>query len=193
MINLRNIQVFGWRAYRPEKRHMIPAVIVLLVIVIGTFWVLRSNEQNASTIASGAAVAPVPLEESQEQASTTIQSTNESLPEEPLAQEEEQKEFYEFGGKCSSDVKDAQDDVTDVNTYLSQFQQEQSTLQAEQTSLQAEYEAKLAELKQFYESRLKDYEMKIQSRNKQVSDGQLDLERAQKNLQETQARCEPTP
>ena len=59
--------------------------------------------------------------------------------------------------------------------------------------MQAEYEAKLAELKQLYESRLQEYDTKIQSTNKQVTEAQSDFEIAQKNLQETTTRCEPTP
>ena len=177
---------------------MIVAFLVLCVVVISSLWILSPGKQSASTIGTGAAIAPT-LEESQEQIPSQQESISEELlpPEVPLEEQQtetpKEKEFYEYGGSCASDVKDVQDDVSDVTTYLNQYQQEQTTYQSEYSSLQAEYEAKLAELKQLYESRLQEYDTKIQSTNKQVTEAQSDFEIAQKNLQETTTRCEPTP
>ena len=197
MVNIRNLQVFGWRAYRPEKRHMLIAFLVVCAVVIGSLWILSPGKQNASAVTTGAAIAPS-LEESQEQIQSTEESTNEELPppEVPLEEQtvpEEEKEFYEYGGSCASDVKDAQDDVNDVTTYLSQYQQEQTTLHTEYDAVKTEYETKLAELKAFYESKIKEYENNIMNKDADVTEAEQELQYAQQHLQETTTRCEPTP
>src|SRR3989338_1849499 len=57
MVNIRNLQIFGWRAYKPEKKHVVIALILIAVIAVG-LWIWIPGRQSMSTVTSEA-IAPL--------------------------------------------------------------------------------------------------------------------------------------
>ena len=174
MANKRNLEIFGHQGI--SKRTLIIGAILLLG-VLASAWPILTGRDGSATITTQA-VLPTPTEESTATADTSEETAQDTIP----AQEDEERAFYEYGGQCASDVKRAEDDVTDVTNYLTGYQTEHDTLHSHYQTLKQEYEAKLEELELTYQPDLQRFQEKI-------AQSQQDLQRTQEQLATIKTSC----
>ncbi len=174
-MNKRNLQIFGWKAYRPERGHVI-GIAALALVIFAAFWFMTHGNSGTSSLTTSA-VIPLPVEQTQ-QTPTPQDSSQASSPETSQQPPVEQdKPFIEYGGKCASDVKKAEDDVSDVNAYINEYRQSYD-------ALKAEHDAKIAEIE-------KQYSTQFENANNRIQQAEKDLKAAQDNLNTVKAICTP--
>ncbi len=175
-MNRRNREIFGWEG----KRGLVIGIIAL-VLIAGIGYMFWGQDKEKSNIISGAtAVQNIPEQKAQQVGKSVGENVGESIEEEqvspPIVQEKEQKEFIEYGGKCASDVKGAEDDVADVKGFL-------GSDVAERNRLQAEYDQKSKELEEVYTPQ-------IERVKGNIAEAEVELKRTQANLDVVRAVCE---
>lgn len=170
--------MFGYGSLMPKKSHQL-VIGVILVALFFSLGSLFSNEDTTKitgrviedTIQDDLANDPsLSNENSQDQEEVTNQELIEET-EEPY----EVYEYYEYGGECSFKIKQAEDDVNDILSYLNENKDEYQ-------SLKEEYDRKLEELKNEYLPQIEE------AQGKSNLDSE-DLHEAQKELQELQEVC----
>jgi hypothetical protein len=154
-------------------------------VVIGLSWYALIERPGSASITSSA-VSPLPTEQQPVPVSPLpteqqpVPSSPQSLVQETTAPsdqpEGQEKEFYEYGGQCASDVKSAEDDVNDVKTYLEQNQQDYD-------ALKEEYDKKLEEFNI-------QYGVPLQNAEKNLNEAKQDLEYVENKLNNVQQACE---
>jgi|GEM_PF-4237131 len=171
-MNWRNIQIFGFNEFKPSRKQVL-LIILGILVVIGLSWYALIERPGSASITSSA-VSPLPTEQQ------PVPSSPQSLVQETTAPsdqpEGQEKEFYEYGGQCASDVKSAEDDVNDVKTYLEQNQQDYD-------ALKEEYDKKLEEFNI-------QYGVPLQNAEKNLNEAKQDLEYVENKLNNVQQACE---
>ncbi len=172
---IRNAKIFGYGSIMPKKSHQ----LVIGIVLVALFFFLGTMFGGDSTKLTGRVVEDTLQDDlannpslSNEDANNQEEETNEELiEEEPY----EVYEYYEYGGECSFKIKQAEDDVNDILSYLGENEDEYQTLKDE-------YEEKLENLKN-------EYEPKIEEARESSDEDQEDLYAAQEKLQELQEVC----
>jgi hypothetical protein len=167
--------MFGYGSLMPKKSHqlVIGIILVALFFSLGT---LFSGED--STKITGRVVEDTFQDDlannpslSNKDSQDQIEDTNEEIIEE----EYEVYEYYEYGGECSFKIKQAEDDVNDILSYLGENDDTYNILKNE-------YEEKLESLKNEYEPKIEEAKLASDS-------DQGNLYEAQEKLQELQEVC----
>jgi len=205
-MNLRNWQVFGFRGLRPKNR----ALVVLLLVVVFTgagFLLLKgfsstfkalgdpSGSAEEGLTVTGAVVEDVPTF-TQDETPLAIAEEGAILQQEP-APEPDQPEYFRYDEQCAADVKKAEDDVADINTYLPEQENTLNTAKSEYDSKKLELESKIAEL----EKQLSDIRSELDSLKttkeseisliqQRVDTAKNELAAAQQKLDESKNSCQ---
>ena len=168
--------MFGYGSLMPKKSHqlVIGVILVALFFSLGTLFGGGDSTKITGQVVDNSFQDDITNNPSlsNEDSQDQVEDTNEEQIEE---ESYEVYEYYEYGGECSFKIKQAEDDVNDILSYLNENEDEYQTLKDE-------YGEKLESLKNEYEPIIE--EAKI------ASDGdQGDLYRAQEKLQELQEVC----
>ena len=169
-MNVRNLQIFGWGALKPRVG-VVVALVVVLVGVVGFVAVKLMGSQGTSVaLPTGATTIDI---------QGTTQSQQQGIaPQEAVQQEviPEEKGALEYGPTCAFDILGAEDDVADVQSYLSEKV-------SQRDALQQEYDLKKQELEE-------QYAPEISRLEQDISEDEADLQRVQEYLAELKNRCE---
>lgn len=203
-MNIRNIQIFGLKAVKPEYKIM-GVIAILFVLFIAIFFLTKPKsdstylaptaqvvQENIPGLTSEQEIIQEPITES-----TEIPETNET--------QEAEKEFFEYPGECAVDVRRAEDDVNDINEYLVQDQSSLDQIIKERDDKIAALEEQLISLvsqfpelqsnvdnirSQMVSSVESSYSIKITNLQNKIDQGNKNLEEAKKILEEVRASCE---
>jgi hypothetical protein len=168
-MNRRNVQIFGVKGFRPERKHVtISVALVFLVLIIFGVKVFLSDDETYG-IPTGATTIAVNQE-------TQAQENEPAVEEEIVAEAEGEKHPLEYGPQCAFDIINAQDDVEDVKSYLG----EKETRKSE---LQSGYDQKKQELDESYVPEIERLERKIE-------EDKADLARAEELLNTLRSQCD---
>lgn len=173
---IRNAKIFGYGSIMPKKSHQLVIGVILVALFFSLGTIFGGDD---STQLTGRVVEDTAQEDlannpslSNEDSTNQEEETNEELiEEEPY----EVYEYYEYGGECSFNIKQAEDDVNDILSFLNENEDKYKTLKDE-------YEEKLENLKN-------EYEPKIQEAKEDSDGDQESLHEAQEKLQELQEVC----
>lgn len=205
-MNLRNWQVFGYKGLRPKNR----VLIVLLLVVVFTsagFFLLKGFSSNFKILGdpsgsaeegltvTGAVVGDVPTFTQDETPLATLKE-GAILQQEP-APEPDQPEYFQYDEQCAADVKKAEDDVVDINTYLPEQENALNSAKSGYDSKKLELENKIAEL----EKQLSDIRSELDSLRttkepeisliqQRVDTAKNELAAAQQKLDELKNSCQ---
>ena len=155
----------------PKKSHQFVIGIILVAVFfsLGFFF----NGENAPTI-TGRVIEDTIQDNTANNPSLSNEDTQnqeESTEEDPY----EVYEYYEYGGECSFDIKQAEDDVNDILSYLGENDDEYQ-------KIKEEYDNKLESLKN-------EYEPKLEYAREDTDQDQENLHEAQSKLRELQEVC----
>ena len=155
----------------PKKSHQFVIGIILVAVFfsLGFFF----NGENSPTI-TGRVIEDTIQDNTANNPSLSNEDTQnqeESTEEDPY----EVYEYYEYGGECSFKIKQAEDDVNDILSYLGENDDTYNILKNE-------YEEKLESLKNEYEPKIEEAKLASDS-------DQGNLYEAQEKLQELQEVC----
>ena len=194
-MNKRNRQIFGI-----SSKVKIGAVVGG-VLLIGVIMLLFTNNDGESKLGalSGAAIQELPNLKGSDETKNDIEiieDTTELLGEE--------KPYFEYEGACAGQIKQARDDVEDIQNYLESHkseleltknakeslvtanQQEIDTLQARIT----EWRQKINDLQETLNTAKIPHEQKIISLEGKITEGEENLNVANTKLGEITASCE---
>jgi hypothetical protein len=183
MVNKRNREIFGRDGFRLSYKQY-SFLGVLVVAVVFSVWLFLGDDSSGSATITSTAVAPLPVEEVEDFGDVGVETVGDALVVPDVEEEPEEKAFYEYGGQCAADVKRAEDDVLDVQAYLSGYRGEYDSLQSDYDSLKADYEAQLAALEITYGPDLERLQEKI-------GKAEDDLGRVESALAQVRVVCEP--
>lgn len=164
--------MFGFSSIMPKKSHQM-IVGVILVAVFFSLGIFFNGEDSTIT-------GRIVEDTLQEELSNNPALSNENdQNQEEITQESEEDykvyEYYEYGGECSFDIKQAEDDVNDIISYLSKNDDEYQ-------NIKTEYDQKLESLKN-------EYEPKLKYAREDYDQDQENLHEAQSRLSELQEVC----
>lgn len=169
MVNKRTREIFG-SGMRTTKNYAIAGVIVALVFLVALAF--APERRNVAPVTTQA-VIQTSTEGAGEQKEPVGEANQDALP----GKEEKEKAYYQYGGRCSFEVRHAEDDVHDVNSYLEKYQQEHDTVQEE-------YDEKRQALDQ-------EYLPQLDALAKNIATSLDHLKTAEKALEGIRAACEP--
>lgn len=170
-MNKRNLEIFGLSLFKKRIWLGVGALLLLAGLFFAGKTALNAERISLGAPATGATTVDVEQEVQQAQEQDVQQQ-------ETIAQEQPQDEQInplEYGPTCGVDIRNAQDDVSDVEEYV----REKQELYDE---IKAEYEQKKQELEDFYAYDLQKLE-------DDIADDQQDLVRVQQQLQDVLQRC----
>jgi len=174
---IRNIQMFGLSGYIPRKSQKVVLVLVLIAISFVAGKVIMSDNSNEIT---GMVVENTITEESKDLQPSTTEDLSQDTTQDEL--DYEIYDYYEYGTECSYDIKQAEDDVADIKSYLGENEEKYKKLEEEYNLKIKEYEDKLQTLKD-------DYEIPIQLSKDDADEDEKDLSEAQNKLKDLQETC----
>jgi len=186
-MNIRNIQIFGLKELKLGKRVTIS--LVVLIFIVALFIGIKKYAPSESTsFITGTTTIDTTKEAQQSQQQSEQQTQQESVnqTENQTQVSAEGKLFIEYGPTCGVEIKRAEDDLSDVNSYLFQHQSEHDALQSEYDNFKSEYEEKLKELELQYLPKLNLIKSKIEQDNK-------NLGTVTKKLEDIKGQCEIEP
>ncbi len=189
-MNLRNLQVFGIS----RKTKVLIAVFIVLIIAGVSFFIFGSKE--------GAAPEMKDIEESEQSQPLTGAATTgaptftqEEQPE-PLPEPEKQSTYTEYVDSCAIDIKHAEDDIVDINSYMPEEEKALADEKSSYDQKKADLEAKIADLESQLETLKTDLgniqsssESSIKLLEEKFSASKASFEAAQKKLEDLKSTC----
>ncbi len=206
-MNLRNWQVFGFRGLKPKNRLYIALAVVIVLAVVGLF-VLKGFSSTSEIVGGASGIVPneigLPVTGAVvDGVPTFTQGQTPAIVDEPAiveqqepAPEPEVTEYFQYDERCAADVKKADDDVNDINTYLPEQESALNTVKSEYDSKKLELENKIAD----FEKQLSDIkseldtlktakEPEISLLQERVDTAKNNLAAAQQKLDELKNNC----
>lgn len=173
---IRNIKMFGFGSIMPKKSHQFVIGIVLVAIFFSLGFFFNGEDSPKIT---GRVVEDTIQDNVANNPSLTNENTQDQEESTEAEEEEEEEyevyEYYEYGGECSFNIKQAEDDVNDILSYLEENDNEYQ-------KIKEEYDNKLESLKN-------EYEPKLEYAREDTDQDQENLHEAQSRLRELQEVC----
>jgi len=155
----------------PHWRYQLLIGIALVAIFFFLGHQFTGTEENTLT---GMAIEK-DLAEPENTLATEDQNQEEQTEQEIQEDDYDTYEYYEYKGECTFNIKNAEDDINDISSYIDNNQDE---LQ----KAKDEYQDKLNALKEEYDPRIEDLQEKYDN-------DQASLQEAQETLRQLQEEC----
>lgn len=169
---IKNVKMFGFRSVMPKRSHQLVIGLVLVAVFFSLGQIFAHDESPSIT---GRVVEDFGQEVVDEPTFNSEEIEETSQEELEKGEEYEVYEYYEYGGECSYDIKQAEDDINDVLSFLGDNEKTYN-------DVKDEYESKLESLKN-------EYEPRIERAREEYEIDQETLIEAQDRLQELQEIC----
>ena len=203
IMNIRNLRIFGLKELIPKElkgKHILFTIFIIVIIALAFFFVTKDRGK-----VSYEDVTVIPREEFEkslqpeqeiseqaEEQTTGNESTEEVEPEEQVkeTEQEENRSYYEYKEQCARDLKTAEDDIAELNAYISGYQQAYDNLTAELNekfrALEDEYNIDLSSVKED----IKNNNFEFKRIREKINTAKTNLEEAQKKYNEIKAKCD---
>ena len=164
---IRNVRMFGMKSYMPNWRYQLLIGIALVAIFFFLGQQFTGTKENSLT--------GMAIEQDLSEPDNTLATEDQNQEEETQEEDYDTYEYYEYKGECTFNIKNAEDDINDISSYLDNNKDE---LQ----KAKDEYQNKLDTLKEEYEPRIEDLEEKCDN-------NQASLQEVQEQLRQLQEEC----
>lgn len=175
-MNLRNLAIFG--VTRKTKVIIVSVLVLAAVVALSLTGVIKTKPEITSQITKDV------IQETQQQASTNETPPNTTTESQQIPPpESKEKLFTEYPGQCAVEIKRAEDDVADVESYISEDQKKYD-------SLKAEFDEKIKKLQDEIDRITFEYKTPLKLSQDEIDKAKEELEYTKKRLEELRGVCE---